>query len=74
MKKAREFMDDFMTTWNNMKKYHDIKLNPVEPNYDEFERAFSEEKKIVLTQRPQELSSEVIESRSTDVKLLEKKL
>lgn len=47
MKKANEVMDEFMNTWNNMMKYQDVKLNPVTPNYDEFERAFTEEKKIV---------------------------
>ena len=49
MKKAKEFMDEFMHTFRNMLKYQDVKLNPVEPNYDEFERAFTEEKKIVET-------------------------
>lgn len=48
MKKAKEFMDEFIETWRNMEKYQDVKLNPVEPNYDDFEKAFSEEKKIVL--------------------------
>lgn len=49
MKKSREFMDEFMNTWKNMMKYQEIKLNPLEPNYDEFEKAFTEEKKIVET-------------------------
>lgn len=49
MKKAKEFMDEFMHTLRNMAKYQDVKLNPVQPNYDEFERAFTEEKKIVET-------------------------
>lgn len=49
MKKAKEFMDEFMDTWKNMMKYQDVKLNPTEPNYDDIERAFSEEKKIVAT-------------------------
>lgn len=39
-----------MENWKNMIKYQDVKLNPIEPNYDEFERAFNEEKKIVSTQ------------------------
>lgn len=49
MKKAKEFMDEFIDTWNKMVKCQDVKLNPTEPNYDDFERAFSEEKKIVAT-------------------------
>ena len=49
MKKSREFMDEFMNTWKNMMKYQEVKLNPLEPNYDEFEKAFTEEKKIVET-------------------------
>ena len=50
MKNSREFMDEFMWTWKNMIKYQNIKINPIEPNYDEIEKAFSEEKKIVYTQ------------------------
>ena len=50
MKKAKEVMDDFMITWNNMMKYQDVKLNPVDPNYDDFEKAFFEEKKIIETE------------------------
>ena len=50
MKNSREFMDEFMGTWKNMIKYQNIKINPIEPNYDEIEEAFSEEKKIVYTQ------------------------
>ena len=46
MKSSKEFMDNFMENWKNMIKYQDVKLNPIEPNYDEFERAFNEEKKI----------------------------
>ena len=46
MKNSREFMDEFMGTWKNMIKYQNIKINPIEPNYDEIEKAFSEEKKI----------------------------
>ena len=49
MKKSEEFMNEFMSTLRNVAKYQDIRLNPIEPNYDEFERAFSEEKKIVAT-------------------------
>lgn len=49
MKKSREFMDEFMNTWKNMMKYQEVKLNPLEPNYYEFEKAFTEEKKIVKT-------------------------
>jgi len=36
MEKAKEVMDDFMITWDNMMKYQDVKLNPVDPNYDDF--------------------------------------
>ena len=43
MKNAEEFMEDFMRTWKNMLKYQDIKLNPIQPNYDDFEKAFAEE-------------------------------
>ena len=50
MKNSEEFMNDFMRTWKNMLKYQDIKLNPIQPNYDEFEKAFREEKNIVYTQ------------------------
>ena len=50
MKNSREFMDEFMGTWKNMIKYQNIKINSIEPNYDEIEKAFSEEKKIVYTQ------------------------
>lgn len=50
MKNSREFMDEFMGTWKNMIKYQNIKINTIEPNYDEIEKAFSEEKKIVYTQ------------------------
>ena len=50
MKNSREFMDEFMGTWKNMIKYQNIKINPIESNYDEIEKAFSEEKKIVYTQ------------------------
>ena len=46
MKKSEEFMNDFMRTWKNMLKYQDVKLDPVEPNYDEFEQAYSQKKKI----------------------------
>lgn len=54
MKNSREFMDEFMETWKNMIKYQNIKINPIEPNYDEIEEAFSEEKKIVYTQESNE--------------------
>ena len=54
MKSSKEFMDNFMENWKNMIKYQDVKLNPIEPNYDEFERAFNEEKKIVSTQECRE--------------------
>lgn len=54
MKSSKEFMDNFMENWKNMIKYQDVKLNPIEPNYDEFERAFNEEKKIVNTQECRE--------------------
>ena len=54
MKSSKEFMDNFMENWKNMIKYQDVKLNPIEPNYDEFERAFNEEKKIVRTQECRE--------------------
>ena len=37
-----------------MIKYQNVKINPVEPNYDEIERAFSIEKKIVNTQEYKE--------------------
>ena len=47
MRKAEEVMDDFMRTLNNMFKYQDVDL--YNSNYDEIERAFSEEKKIVET-------------------------
>ena len=50
MKNSREYMDEFMGTWKNMIKYQNIKINSIEPNYDEIEKAFSEEKKIVYTQ------------------------
>ena len=50
MKNSEEFMNDFMRTWKNMLKYQDVKLNPIQPNYDDFEKAFEEEKKIVATQ------------------------
>ncbi len=50
MKNSIEFMDEFMGTWKNMIKYQNIKINTIEPNYDEIEKAFSEEKKIVYTQ------------------------
>ena len=49
MKTAEEFMEGFMETWHNMMKYQNVTLNPYEPNYDDFEKAFSEEKKIVVT-------------------------
>ena len=49
MKKSEEFMKEFMYTLRNVAKYQNIRLNPMEPNYDEFEKAFSEEKKIVAT-------------------------
>lgn len=54
MKSSKEFMDNFMENWKNMIKYQGVKLNPIEPNYDEFERAFNEEKKIVNTQECRE--------------------
>ena len=50
MKNSKEFMDDFTRTWKNMLKYQDVKLNPIQPNYDDFEKAFTEEKKIIATQ------------------------
>ena len=50
MKNSEEFMNDFMRTWKNMLKYQNVKLNPIQPNYDDFEKAFAEEKKIVATQ------------------------
>lgn len=50
MKNSEEFMNDFMRTWKNMLKYQNVKLNPIQPNYDDFERSFAEEKKIVATQ------------------------
>ena len=54
MKNSKDFMDEFMETWKNMIKYQNVKINPVEPNYDEIERAFSIEKKIVNTQEYKE--------------------
>lgn len=54
MKSSKEVMDNFMENWKNMIKYQDVKLNPIEPNYDEFERAFNEEKKIVSAQECRE--------------------
>lgn len=56
MKDSKEFMDDFMRTWKNMIKYQNVKLNPIEPNYDDIEKAFSEENKIVSTQEFKEYS------------------
>ena len=49
MRKAEEVMDDFMRTLNNMFKYQDVDL--YNSNYDEIERAFFEEKKIVETDK-----------------------
>ena len=49
MRKAEDVMGDFMRTWNNMVKYQNVHIDPVNPNYDEIEKAFSEEKKIVAT-------------------------
>ena len=54
MKNSKDFMDEFMETWKNMIKYQNVKINPVKPNYDEIERAFSIEKKIVNTQEYKE--------------------
>lgn len=56
MKKAEEVMGDFMRTWKNMLKYQEVRLNINEPNYDEFEKAFSKEKKIVATIEPKEIN------------------
>ncbi len=47
MKKAEEVMDEFIRVWRNMIKYQDINIE--EANYDEVERAFRQEKKIVAT-------------------------
>ena len=55
MKNSKEFMNDFMRTWKNMLKYQNVKLNPIQPNYDDFEKAFAEEKKIVATQECNEV-------------------
>lgn len=49
MKDSKEFMNEFMNNWKNMIKYQDVKLNPIDPNYEEFEKAYCEEKKIVQT-------------------------
>ena len=49
MRKAEDVMGDFKRTWNNMVKYQDVHIDPVNPNYDEIEKAFSEEKKIAIT-------------------------
>ena len=54
MKNSKDFIGEFMETWKNMIKYQNVKINPVEPNYDEIERAFSIEKKIVNTQEYKE--------------------
>ncbi len=67
MKKAEEVMDEFMRVWKNMMKYQNIKINPVEPNYDEIEKAFSEEKKIVATYEAGEVK-EVSENEITQRK------
>jgi hypothetical protein len=37
MKKAEEFMNEFINTLNNMKKYQNVKINYYNPNYDEIE-------------------------------------
>lgn len=64
MKKAEEFMNEFMLTWKNMRKYQDVKINPIEPNYDDFERAFSEEKKIVATYEQNQEENKEIERQN----------
>ena len=65
-------MNEFMLIWKNMRKYQDVKLNPIEPNYDEFEKAFSEEKKIVATYEQNQEENKEIE-RQNDKKLTWKK-
>ena len=49
MKSTEEFMEGFMETLHNMKEFQGVILNSHELNYEDFERAFSEEKKIVAT-------------------------
>lgn len=79
MKDAQTVMNQFMENWKKMQEYSDVKLNPIEPNYDEFERAYSEAKKIIDVDVPFRLIEEcrVIESDSKPkmlVKKQEKKL
>lgn len=47
MKKAEEYMEEFMRTWKNMIKYQNIDIS--RSNYDDIEKAFREEKNIVAT-------------------------
>lgn len=49
MKNAEEVMEQFMNNWQNMKKYQNISLNEMMPNYETIESAFSLERKIVAT-------------------------
>lgn len=69
MRKAKDVMNEFMETWHNIQKYRDIQMNSIDPNYDEFEQAFTEEKKIVKTYEASDIE-EIEESRQ---KLLFKK-
>lgn len=69
MRRAKDVMNEFMETLKNMEKYRDIQLNPIDPNYDEFEQAFKEEKKIVKTYE----ASDIKETEESRQKLLCKK-
>ncbi len=66
MRDSKEVMDQFMKTWKNMMKYQEIKLDVLQPNYEDFERAYSLEKKIVATQESKE-------EQNSKAKLLVKK-
>ncbi len=64
MKNTEEFMNEFMTTLNNMKKYQGIDISRPETYFGDFDivhKSFNLEKRIVDTVETKEISNDVVE-------------
>ncbi len=65
MKSAEEFMNEFMSTLDNMKKYQGIDITRPETysgDFDKVHDAFDIEKNVVATVKAEEISNVVADS------------
>ena len=65
MRSTEEFMNEFMSTLNNMKKYQGIDITRPETysgDFDKVHEAFNIEKNVVATVEAEEISNVVVDS------------